>query len=83
MKTATLSFARLRQLLLDLHFSESRKATFWRFEHPDSDAVFLFRPYALDEHVTPADLVATRTQLDCRGLLPADAFDHSLNKTPA
>jgi hypothetical protein len=83
MKSHTLSFAHLRRLLLDLHFTESRKETYWRFEHPESDTVFLFRPYALDEHVTPSDLVATRMQLDWRGLLPASVFDHSLNKTPA
>jgi hypothetical protein len=83
MKTSSVRFAQLRQLLLELHFAESRKDAYWRFEHPDSETVFLFRPYTLADKVTEQDLAATRTHLDWRGLLSANAFDDSLTKTPA
>jgi hypothetical protein len=83
MKTSSVRFAQLRRLLLDLHFSETRKEAFWRFEHPQSGTLFLFRPYAPDDDVTVPDLATTRTHLDWRGLLPASRFDDSLTKTPA
>jgi len=83
MKTSSVSFAQLRRLLLDLQFRETRGDAFWRFEHPDSGTLFLFRPYASAEKVTMPDLVSTRTHLDWRGLLSAQAFDDSLTKTPA
>jgi len=83
MKTSSVSFAQLRRLLLDLHFNETKTDTAWRFEHPESDTVFLFRPYASDHSVTMQDLAATRTHLDWRGLLSATVFDDSLTKTPA
>ena len=83
MKTSPVGFAQLRHLLLELHFMESKKDGFWRFEHAESDTVFLFRPYTIPENVTAQDLAATRTHLDWRGLLAADAFDDLLTKTPA
>ena len=83
MKTSSVGFAQLRRLLLDLHFTETRTDGFWRFEHPASDTVFLFRPYAPDENVTVPDLTSTRTHLDWCGLLSANAFDDFLTKTPA
>jgi hypothetical protein len=83
MKTSSITFAELRHLLLDLHFTETHDNTQWRFEHPSSDTVFLFRPYSLSEKVALHDIVATRTHLDWQGLLSAAAFDDSLAKTPA
>jgi hypothetical protein len=83
MKTSSIRFGQLRHLLLDLHFLESRMDAAWRFEHPQSDTIFLFRPYALAELVTVQDLHSTRKHLDWRGLLPAHAFDDFLTKTPA
>jgi hypothetical protein len=83
MKTSSVTFAQLRRLLLDLHFTESRKDSSWRFEHPESETIFLFRPYAPGDNVTVQDLASTRNHLDWRGLLPAGAFDESLTKTPA
>jgi hypothetical protein len=83
MKTSPVSFAELRRLLLDLHFTETRKDVYCRFEHPQSDTVFVFRPYAPDEHVTMQDLASTQTHLDWRGLLSAQAFNNSLTNTPA
>jgi hypothetical protein len=83
MRTSSVSFAQLRRLLRDLHFTETRTDSFWRFEHPASDTVLLFRPYASDDNVTVPDLASTRTHLDWRGLLSAHAFDDLLTKTPA
>jgi hypothetical protein len=83
MKTSSVMFAELRRVLQELGFTETRVDEFWRFEHPDSDTVFLFRPYALDEHISLPDLASTRIHLDWRGLLSANAFDDLLAKTPA
>jgi hypothetical protein len=83
MKTSRVPFAQLRRLLTDLSFTTSRKEKGWRFEHPASETVFLFRPYRPDENVTVQDLVTTRTHLEWRGLLNAEAFENLLNQTPA
>ena len=83
MKISSVSFAQLRRLLLDLRFAESGGDTYWRFEHPESGTVFVFRPYAPGDHVTVQDLAATRKHLDWRGLLPGRVFDDSMTKTPA
>ena len=83
MRTSSVSFAQLRRLLLDLRFTEFRADSFWRFEEPASGAVFLFRPYEPQEHVSVQDLGSARKHLDWRGLLSANAFDNSLTKAPA
>jgi hypothetical protein len=84
MKRSPVTFAQLRRLLLDNGFLESRtEASSWRFQHPASGAIFLFRPYALDEKVSMPDLASTRTHLEWRGLLPGTTFDDALTKTPA
>jgi len=80
MKTSSVRFAELRRVLLDLDFKEKRTDAYVRFEHSESGTVFLFRPYAPEDHLTVPDLASTRTHLEWRGLLPADAFD---DKTPA
>ena len=83
MKTSKVRFRKLRRLLLDLGFAETESVAFWRFEHPRSGAIFLFRAYRPNENVTMQDLASTRTHLDWRGLLASGAFDDSLTKTPA
>ncbi len=83
MKTSLVRFSRLRRLLLDLQFTETRTDEFHRFEHPQSGIVFVFRPYAPNEFVTMPDVASTRTHLDWHGLLTANVFDDSLTKTPA
>jgi hypothetical protein len=83
MKTSSVGFDQLRRLLLDLHFTESRTDAHWRFEHAESDTVFVFRPYSLTDNVTMQDIAATRTHLDWRGLLSGEAFDDFLTKKPA
>jgi len=83
MKTSSVCFAQVRRLLLDLQFTEARTESNWRFEHPESGTVFVFRPYAPHDNVTIQDLATTRTHLDWRGLLSGTAFDDSFTKTPA
>ena len=83
MKTSSVPFAQFRRLLLDLQFQEAHTDASWRFEHPTSGTVFLFRPYAADDNVNVQDLAATRTHLDWRGLLSGNLFDDALTKTPA
>jgi hypothetical protein len=83
MKTSSVTFDELRRLLLDLRFVETSGDDFWRFEHPETETVFLFRHYALSEKVAMHDIASTRMHLDWRGLLSASAFDDSLAKTPA
>jgi hypothetical protein len=77
MKTSHIRFKQLQRLLTALGFAEAREEAGWRFEHDESNTLFLFRPYRL------TDLFLVRSQLDARGLLTEDAFDESLTKTPA
>jgi hypothetical protein len=83
MKTSSVTFGQLRRLLLDLHFNEASTNSHWRFEHPESGTVFLFRAYAAHENVSVQDLASTRTHLDWRGLLSSNEFDDSLTKAHA
>ncbi len=80
---STITFAELRQLLLDLGFTVSKEGKFWVFEHPSSETEFEYRPYRVHEKVTVGDLHMTRKQLDWRGVLSAQAFDDRLKKATA
>lgn len=82
-KRSEVSFSQLRKFLADLSFTETKDIKFWRFEHAPSGAVFLFRPYRVNEKVTMPDLITTRSQLDWRGVMAADEFDTILMKKPA
>ena len=84
MGISELSFSALRRLLLDLDFSERtgpRSAKI--LEHAPSDTMFVFRNYSLDEKVNWPDLFSVRKQLDERGLLTTESFDHRLRKSSA
>jgi hypothetical protein len=83
MKFSPVTFARLRRFLIDLGFQEVELKTARRFEHAPSNTIFLFRAYQPRDKVTMPDLIGIKTQLDWRGMLPADAFDDSLEKSPA
>ena len=78
-----ISFAELRQLLLDLGFAQSKRGTFWLFEHPISAMTFAYRPYRAKEKVTQLDIHVTRQDLDASGLLAPEAFDDLLEKATA
>jgi hypothetical protein len=80
---STISFAELRQLLMDHGFTANKRGKFWLFEHPPSETWFLFRPYRTREKVTLGDLHMTRKHLDWRGLLSPEAFDDALKKATA
>ncbi len=80
---STIPFAELRQLLVDLGFSVSKRGKFWFFEHPPSETTFVFRPYRARERVTLRDVNSTRFQLDWRDLLSEKAFDDRLKKATA
>lgn len=80
---STVSFAELRQLLLDLGFRQSKRGKFWFFEHSPSETIFGYRPYRTRERVTVRDLHLTRKQLDWRDLLDEQAFDDLLKKATA
>jgi len=80
---STVSFAQLRQFLLDLGFTQSKRGKFWHFEHPSSGTVFGYRPYRAGEKVTEMDLHMTRRHLDLRGVLDERAFDDRLKKAIA
>lgn len=80
---STITFAELRQLLLDLGFTQSKQGKFWFFKHPPSGTEFGYRPYQAREKVTLMDLHMTRKQLDWRDVLDEKAFDDRLKKADA
>jgi len=83
MKTSQVRFAQLQRFLEQLGFSEGHDPQGWRFEHPSSNTVFLFRPYRPTDRVYEHDLFLVRSQLDGRGLMAEEAFHESLTKMPA
>jgi hypothetical protein len=80
---STVPFAELKQILVDLGFSVSKRGKFWFFEHAPSETNFLYRPYRARERVTLMDLHMTRKQLDWRDVLSEKAFDDRLKKATA
>jgi hypothetical protein len=83
MRISHLRFSTLRQLLIDLGFREQTNSASCIFEHEPTDTVLIFRAYQPREHVNWPDLVSVRRQLDERGLLAAESFDHRLRKASA
>lgn len=80
---SAISFAELRQFLVDLGFTVSKRGKFWFFEHTPSETTFFFRPYRAREKVTLVDIHSTRQHLDLRGVLDEQAFDDRLKKATA
>ena len=83
MKTSEVQFAQLQRFLEQIGFSDGRDQQGWRFEHPSSKTILLFRPYRATDHVYEHDLFLVRSQLNGRGLMTEQAFNESLTKTPA
>lgn len=77
---STVTFAELRQLLVDLGFTVSKRGRFWFFEHKPSGTELGYRPYRLPERVTLRDVNSTRFQLDWHGVLAPEVFDERLKK---
>ncbi len=80
---STVTFAELRQLLLELGFTQAKRGKFWFFEHAPSETILAYRPYRVRERVTLLDMHLTRQHLDWRGLLAPDAFDDLFKKATA
>lgn len=80
---STVTFAELRQLLVDLGFTVRKHGKGWLFEHPSSETWFMYRPYRSREKVAVGDLHMTRKQLDWRDVLSEKAFDDRLKKATA
>jgi hypothetical protein len=79
-----LPFAKLRQLLLDLGFTERViDGKYLGFSHAASGWFFAFPMYRPEERVSNTDLLGVRSQLDWRGLLSEEAFDAALRKASA
>src|SRR5437870_1155098 len=77
------TYGQLREVLLSLGFEETRRAEGIGLEHPESDTLFLFRPYKQSEPVQPAEVFQVRELLDARALLGADSFNRLLTRAPA
>lgn len=77
------TFAELRQLLVELGFTVTKRGQFWYFEHRPSGAELGYRPDRARERVTLRDINSTRFDLDWRGLLAPEAFDDRLKKATA
>ena len=83
MKNEQVAFDRLRKVLVDLGFVQTRvQGPYWLFEHSASGTLLPYRNYRSDDKVSWQDLAMTRRQLDERGLLEADDFEAMLHQTP-
>ena len=80
---STIPFAYLRQLLLNLGLTPTKRGKFWYFEHAPSKTLLVYRPYRSRERVTQKDLQVTRHDLDWNGVLEEQAFDDLLKKATA
>lgn len=82
-KKSNIRFAQLLAFFEGMGFTATREKSGWRIEHAPSGTIFIFRPYRANDLVYAPDLFLIRSQLDARGMVPQDAFDESLTKTPA
>jgi hypothetical protein len=84
MRRSGIAFGELRDLLLELGFSESpQEQDRLRFEHPVTGTVLLFRAYGSGETVSQRDMVVVRRQLVDNGLIDEPAFDRFLERASA
>ena len=81
-KNSKVAFAVLRELLLELGFSETREETRTIYRHPVAGTL-LIRPYKDNDKIKLTDLLVVRQQLDYNGVLAADELDRRLEKMPA
>lgn len=80
---STITFSELKQLLVEIGFSVSKRGKFWFLDHPPSETWFRFRLYRARERVTVVDLHMTRKHLDGRGVLSPKTFDDRIKKATA
>jgi hypothetical protein len=81
--TTRVTFAELRQLLLDMGFREVSRPEAIAFRHQPSDTLFVFRPYRASDPVASYNLLEVKDMLDARGLMSAETFENQFKKTPA
>ena len=81
-KNSKVAFADLRELLLELGFSETREKTRVIYRHPVGGTL-LIRPYKGSEKVKLTDMLVVRQQLDYNGMVASDDLDRRLQKMPA
>jgi hypothetical protein len=81
--TTRITFAQLRQLLLDVGFREASRPDAAVFVHQPSDTLFVFRSYRPGDPVASYNLIEVKDMLDARGLMSAEAFENQFKKTPA
>jgi hypothetical protein len=83
MNNHQIPFERLRKVLLDLGFVETRiPGPYLYFEQAASGTILVFRNYQPGESLSWHDLVSTRKQLDENGLLEADDLEALLQNMP-
>ncbi len=78
-----ITFGELRQLLLEMGFSEVAGPEQIVFRHAPSDTLFVFRPYRPGDLVTGYNLIEVKNMLDSRGLMSAESFENQFRKAPA
>lgn len=79
MPESRIRFSQLRQLLLDLEFTEIVvPESHLAFRHEPSDTVIMLPIYEGNEPVAPRHYVPVRTLLDAKGLLDGAEFDRLL-----
>ena len=77
------TYGRLRKVLRDLGFKETRREDGVSLKHPESDTLFMFRPYQDGDRLQFGELSFVRKQLDLRGLLEPESFEALLEQAPA
>ena len=81
-KNSKVAFNDLRELLLELGFSETREKTRLIYHHPVGGTI-LIRPYKGNAKVKLTDMFVVREQLDYNGVIASHDLDRRLLKTPA
>jgi hypothetical protein len=76
MNNPRITFAELRQVLMDMGFAETvTPKSHWFFAHKPSGAELALPIYRSNRIVLPHHLSTVRTTLDARGLMDRDEFD--------
>ena len=81
-KNSKVAFGDLRELLLELGFSEAREKDRLIYRHPAAGTLLL-RPYKIKDKVKLTDMLVVRQQLDYNGMIASDDLERRLEKTPA
>ena len=84
MRKNGITFGDLRLLLLELGFREAAMdGNHFRFEHPVTGTVLLFRIYRANEFISERDILVVRRQLVDNGFIELSTFDRFLEKETA